>query len=483
MKLKHTVVFHAIVFGVLIWLSFGVKLAVWQLRPQVFADSPGYMVPAVSLLDERGYGSQENGFRTPTYPLFLALVLAPLDHTHLSECRDAHRAVCIGQAGDTPDGMTNLRIIVLVQIMLGLLITALLYALGWSLTRNLLVAFLFGAGYALNLATAYWEISILTETLTTFLVTLAVYLTLRAKSLDMRMAVLLGVGLGLLALCHSLFLAYWLLPGAFLVVRAWRAGWRFALARIAPVVLLPIAMLGVWSTFNYVVNGVFTPSTLSGYVLIQMVGPVVQNAPEGYDGITQPYVGFRDAMIAETGSHSGAIFRAWPTMMEWTGFTWSEISQKLTALTFYLIAHYPQTYLQVAYEGGTRFWDWAMYNYDPIPVGTPVWAQWLLELFRNGILNILFGLAPLVLGILFVIQRYAARLRYAAIPYGSILFLVATVSLAALVSALTNFQDNARLHASVLPLQVGTILVTVWACWRTLSQFMTGNRSAQPKPA
>lgn len=461
---------HTLLLGALIWLSFGVKFAAWESRPQVFSDSPGYLVPALSLLNGRGYGAQENGFRTPTYPLFLALVLAPWDDAHLSECRDAHRAVCIAQAQETPDGAMDLRMVVLAQVGLGLLTTSLLYALGWRLTRNWLVAFLFGAAYALNLATAYWELSILTETLTTFLVTLAVYLTVRAAQSATRTRVLLGITLGALALCHSLFLLFWVLPAAFLVIRSRGDGLRLALVRMTPVVLMPLFLLGAWSTFNYFVNGFFTPSTLSGYVLIQMVGPVVQNAPEGYDGITQPYVGFRDAMIAETGSHSGAIFRAWPTMMDWTGLTWSEISSKLTALSIYLIVHYPQTYAQVAYTGGKRFWDFAMYHYDPIPAGTPEWAIQITELFRQGILNLLFGLSLPALGIIYGIRRFDRSRRLAAIPFAEILFVAATVCFAALVTALTNFQDNARLHAYVLPLQVGTVAAVLWAGWRTLSR-------------
>lgn len=457
---------YVLAFGLLLALSFLAKSAIWELAPQVFADSTGYLVPAVSLLDGRGYGAQENGFRTPTYPLALALLLAPLDHTHLSECRDAHRTVCIGQAAETADGQADLRAIALAHIALGVVTTALLFALGARLTHNALVGFVFGAAYALNIATAFWEISILTETVTTFLVTLAVYLTVRAERAGSWERVLLGAVLGALALCHSLFLVFWVMPGAYLLIRTWGTGWRTALQRIAPVVLIPLVGIGLWSSYNYFVNGFFTPSTLTGYVLIQMVGPVVQNAPEGYDGITQPYVGYRDAMIAETGSHSGAIFRAWPAMMEWTGFTWSEISNKLTALSMYLILHYPQTYLQVAAVGWERFWGFALYHYEPIPAGVPEWARWPVAAVESGGLNVLFGLAPVVLGVLFAAGRARGE-RRPRLPYGEILFICATVGYAALVSSATNFQDNARFHAYVLPLQVGAIGLVVWASWRT----------------
>jgi hypothetical protein len=455
-----------IAFGILVALSVAVKAPVWELQPQVFSDSAGYLVPAVSMLDGHGYGAQENGFRGPTYPLFLGLVLAPFDRTELSKCRDAHRPTCLDSAAKTGNGEFEFQAIVVVQILFGFLTAALLFALGWRLTRNVLVAICFGAGYALNLATAFWEISILTETLTTFLLTFAVYLTLRADRGSRGTFVILGFALAVLALCHQLFLAYWVLPVLFLFARKWRhKGLRRALSTTAPVFLVPLAFVGAWCTFNYAVNGVFTPSTLSGYVLIQMVAPVVQNAPRGYDGIVQPYVGFRDAMIAQTGSHSGAIFRAWPTMIDWTGLTWSEISRKLTALTFYLMIHYPQTYFQLVKEGWARFWDFQIYHYDPIPSAVPTWAVQFTEAAEQGFLNLLLAISAAVFGIIFIARREsdsAAR----SVPFGAVVFLIMTILFAAVVTALTNFQDNARLRTYVLPMQYAVIVLSVWAVWR-----------------
>ena len=427
------------------------------------------------MLEGRGYGVQENGFRSPTYPVLLALILAPFERTHLAGCRDAHRAPCIDNAAKTADGDIALTAIVVIQILLGGMTTAVLFALGWRLTRNILVATLFGAGYALNLATAFWEISILTETVTTFLLALAVYLTVLANRAKPEVYLALGVVLAALSLCHQLFLGYWVLSGAFLMLRAWGEGDRRGLPRIALALFLPLAFVTGWSIYNYSVNGVFTPSTLSGYVLIQMVAPIVQNAPEGYDGIVQPYVGYRDAMIAQTGSYSGAIFRAWPAMMGWTGLTWSEISRKLTSLSFYLMLHYPQVYLQSARSSWVRFWDFQIYHYDPIPNSVPPWAVWLTDGAVQAAVNILFGISALVCGTILLARRRTQHL-FKSIPADSILLLIATVLFAAIVTSLTNFQDNSRLRTYVLPMQYGSIALAAWACWRMVSNL------ASPSP-
>lgn len=472
--------FHlCLAFGALVALSAIVKAPVWQLRPQVFSDSPGYLVPAVSLLDGRGYGSQENGFRSPTYPLVLALVLAPFDHSHLSECRDAHRPVCIDRAARTPDGDFALRVIVLTQVFLGFVTTALLFALGWRLARNVLVAFMFGAGYALNLSAAFWEISLLTETLTTLLVTLVLYLTLRRARLTGATAVALGVALGVLAWCHLLFLAFWIVPVVFLLVREWGAGLRRAAVRVAPVLLLPILFLLAWSAYNYVVNGVFSPSTLTGYVMSQMVAPVVENAPTGYDGITEIYVGYRNALIAETGSYSGAIFRAWPDMMNETGLTFAQLSQKLTTLSLYLIVAFPGSYLAVAHQGWEKFWDFSVYHYDPFPVGTPTWALWFVDRAWQRGLTILFWLAPLALAIVCAVRYRMSRLSTIQVPIASMLLMMATVWFAAVIVTLTTFGDNTRYRSYVLPLQYASIILVFWVGWRTVSE-LGQRRSIDP---
>ena len=245
------------------------------------------MVPALNLLAGRGYGVQENGFRTPTYPLFLAVLLARLDRTPFSECTDAHRAVCIGNGAKQPNGFFALRVFVVANIILGVATTVLLYLIGWNLTRSICVAFLFGAGYAWNISTAFWEISLLTESLTTFLITFVVFLTLRTRPNDRWTPFALGILLGALALCHQLYLAFWILPVAVLVVRHRKEGFRRIAKRVAPVLLIPLVLLGAWSTFNYVVNGFFTPSTLSGYVVSQIMAPALEHAPRAMKTLHQ----------------------------------------------------------------------------------------------------------------------------------------------------------------------------------------------------
>src|SRR3990172_9492724 len=112
---------HALLLAALLALTFAVKLTLWIQTPQTFPDSLGYIAPAMRLLDGLGYGSQENGFRTPTYPLFIAAIVAPFNHSDLSSCREARVPACLGEAQKEPGAEANLRAIVAVQIVLGML--------------------------------------------------------------------------------------------------------------------------------------------------------------------------------------------------------------------------------------------------------------------------------------------------------------------------------------------------------------------------
>ena len=67
---------HAVFIAALLLLNIVIKYSLWTQPPQAFTDSLTYLAPATSLLDGRGYGTQENGYRTPVYPLLLAAILA-----------------------------------------------------------------------------------------------------------------------------------------------------------------------------------------------------------------------------------------------------------------------------------------------------------------------------------------------------------------------------------------------------------------------
>ncbi len=463
---------HILLILALLALNAAVKLTLWTQTPQTFPDSLGYIAPALRVLDGLGYGTQENGFRTPTYPLFVAALVLPFNHADLAACREARVPACLGEAQQLPGAEANLRTIVAAQIVLGALVILLVYGFAWQIARNAWVAALCAFTYPIDLSTGYWEISILTDTLTTFLLALAVGLTLVAAKTTRhrRLAhVALGVTLGALALCHSVFVLYAIVPAAFLWLHARLANRvppasvvqpvlrpRFAGVDILLVLLIPALFVLAWSARNYAVDGYFTPTTITGYNLTQMVGRFMEEAPPAYRDLADIYLEYRQERIAVRGSHSGTIFFAYRDMLAERQTTWAGLSRLLTEMSLQMIARNPAGYAQVAWESFSQFWKFGLgrQNYQ-LPLSFD-WVKWFLDSRVHQAFMVLFFLTPIGLVLLQRTRPGDAPARL------GIWFALATVLYAALFASAFNFGDNERYRTHVARFQYSAIILTAW---------------------
>jgi hypothetical protein len=456
---------HAIFVAVLLLFNIAIKYTLWAQPPQTFTDSLSYLAPATSLLDGRGYGSQENGYRTPVYPLFLAAILAPFDHHELSECREPRVPACLGDIQYDPGPLANLRSIVLVQIILGALCIPLIYAFAWNVCHNHWVAALCALTYPLDLSTGYWEISLLSDALATFLLILSVSLTvIAAKSTQHRTLahIALGVALAALALCQPIYLAYAIVPAAFLVIARIpesaasqslghfphvKAKWNALL-----VLAIPVFLIILWSARTFYVDGFFTPSTLTGYNLTQMVGPFMEQAPEQYRDLAEIYVDTRAERIAAHGNHSGTIFLAYREMLDARKTTWAGLSRDLADLSLQLALKNPLGYLQVAGDSFDQFWKFGLGRQNPGLPASFDWVNWFFDSRVQQAAMILFLLSPVAL-------LLAPHSEQGAIWVG---FAIATVWFVAIVSSALNFGDNERYRTPVARLQYSSIILAAW---------------------
>src|SRR4030042_3086614 len=109
---------------------------IFLYQPVAYSDTPSYRRLAEAVL--RGF-VRYDGTRTPGYPVFLALVGS-----------DQH----VG----------------LVQLLLGMVTTFLLFYIGWKLTDKPWFGGLIALSHTLNLGQLFFESNLLTESLTTFLI-------------------------------------------------------------------------------------------------------------------------------------------------------------------------------------------------------------------------------------------------------------------------------------------------------------------------
>ncbi len=462
---------HAFLIAALLTLNLLVKWTLWIQTPQTFPDSLGYIAPAMRLLDGLGYGNQENGFRTPTYPLFIAAVVAPFEHGDLSGCREARVAACLGEAQQTPGAQGNLRAVATVQIALGIAIILLTYYFAWQVARNAWVAALCAVTYPIDLSTAYWEISLLTDTLTTFLLMLAVALTLaaaRAQRQRIGWYAALGAVLGALALCHSVYTAYAVVPAGFLWVQSILNDRRpetkdrrirssvIGHPSSVAVLAIPLALVLAWSARNYRADGLFTPSTIAGYNLTQMVGGFMEQAPADYRDLADIYLEYRPDRIAARGSHSGTIFFAYRDMLAARETTWSGLSQMLANMSLRMIAQNPGGYARTVWNAFIQFWKFGLgrQNYT-LPISFD-WVKWFFDSRVQQALAVLFFITPFALAIT---QRVRRGETAGAIW---IWFAIATILYAAIFSSAFNFGDNERYRTHVARLQYSAIILTAW---------------------
>ena len=306
--------------------------------------------------------SGDNGWRTPTYPLFIAM---------------------LGQ---------NEQVIRAAQLLLGMLVVAAVFWMVWTLAGNTIAAAAASALYGLNLGQIYYEDTVMTEALATFLVTMAAALMIsfwanRTHWIRGRL-VLLGVSCGLLALNRPVYVLIPLLFAVPLVL--WLPGRRRILALFLLPALLPY--FG-WCVFNQVRFDTFGPTTLNGLELTNKTGGYMQDAPNKFATVRDIYVAARDA---NHGAYVNLIWYLTPEMMRQTGQTFPQLSRTFMSINLYLITHHPIRYAGNVAMAGIDFWkgvSWDSTLPDPLGLIRVAWqVERVVVALVSGVFLFLIGL-------------------------------------------------------------------------------------------
>jgi hypothetical protein len=258
------------------------RLVLWSIyRPVTYGDTGSYVRSAAVLarwtLD--GY----DGTRVPGYPAFVALLGLDAEQVYVG------------------------------QLVLGWLITILLYGWGWLATRRTVVAATAAGGYTLIPALFLFEANLLTETLTAFLLVLSFILLLameRARGwVGGLTAAALGLTAGAVGLVRILFypLAAWLTPFVWASGPGSRAG---RLLRTALFLIAALSLLLGWIGFIRRAYGFLAPTTMGGYNLVQHAGVFFEYLPDEDAVIRDVYLKYRDARIAERGDQTNTIWES-----------------------------------------------------------------------------------------------------------------------------------------------------------------------------
>lgn len=449
--------------AILFILLFGCleRLFLWQFYgPATYNDSATYW--RLAGLIEQGWNYYD-GTRVPVYPAFLAWVGS-----------DAW--------------------VYALQLGMGLLITLGYFYIAWCITGQVWFATVVAMAHQLNLGQLFFEANILTETMATFWLVLAITGLVHGIKMPAArqpwLAFLVGIASALALLTRPLFillppwLGFWMAmtwltePGtAFALVRSWnslgvwgkwllgalRRGWLLGVAFGLPAVGLPLG----WVFFIHHQFGDWALSTMTGFHLVQHTGAFFEYVPDRYAVLRDTYLAYRDARIAQYGTQTNTIWEAIPAMSAASGLSFYDLSRTLARISLDLIRQHPFLYLRSVITGWWLFWRAPVYwSADALRVPEPallwftaglegaIFFQRMLLLAANG----LFLISPLLLA---TQRRLLFNCSNAEIASPAILMSI-PVGLVWLVSILQTFLDHGDNPRFLVPMQS---IVVMWALW------------------
>jgi len=434
--------------GIVLVVAILLRILLFISYPEVsYSDTASYRRSANAIL---GGFQTYDGTRTPGYPAFIALL--------------------------GPD-----RAVYAVQLVLGLCITLAWFYIGWKASGRPWIGAAAALAHTLNPGQFFFEANLLTETLATFWLMLALVGAFIWLEQPKRQSIWLGLGIGLCSALTALtrplfiFMPVWL--AVFLAVtikgKKLKVNWKPLGGALLPALVLIGGWMG-WVKSRY---HVFSLTTMTGYHLVQHTGYYFEDVPDEYAVLRDIYLEYRDARIEERGTQGNTIWDAIPAMQEATGLSFYDLSRTLQGISVKLILSHPWEYLSRVMRGWWLFWRAPVY-WDVSAVSS-AGLTLIMQTMILGARGLLFG-ANLVFVLSSLAALFSKRLRnlWNLSPFHWLL--AGAVWATSLLSSLLDHGDNPRF---LVPLQSVVVFWVIWIAqaswyaWRTKRK--TKNRAEQ----
>jgi hypothetical protein len=467
-KLTSSNIFWLVVVGGVALLARLLLILLYQ--PVSYSDTASYRRLADTVLNRF---TAYDGTRTPGYPVFMALVGS-----------DRH--------------------VWLAQLALGLVTTLLLFYIGLKLTDKPWFGAAIALAHTLNLGQLFFESSLLTESLTTFLMVLtmggALLWLSDIKKRTAWLALFLSISAILTFLVRPLFiyLPFYLL--FFLGLVTWVDRKKQARqqelqtetpvsrisfpVRLVVVYLIPVVLLaGGWLSFMHKNFNEWSITTMTGYHLVQHTGSFFEYVPDQYAKLRDTYIKYRDAQIAQYGTQTNAIWDAIPEMSKVSGYSFYALSRVLARISIQLIVEHPFMYLKNAALGWWMFWRAPVYwSAEALRfpwMAGPVRLLVQLERYVMIAINMLFILTSILFSAVEIISSLRRKPSPLAIReanptlYAFLWLLLGNIWIASILQTLLDHGDNPRF---LVPLQS---LVILWVA-AFIFQLVSSRLSVKP---
>ncbi|WP_162926911.1 hypothetical protein [Flavobacterium psychrotrophum] len=443
-KLHDAIISKPITALLITGLFFRLLIVIIYQHVTIFPDSGGYI--ELATLISGGNISGYTGERTPGYPLLLSL------------CDN------------------NLSIAVFLQIILGLITCIYIYKtlLITGFRKNTAVYISIALGNLLNII--FYEINILTESLTLFFITVALY-----KILALFINGYKGFGLVFLIsflLGYLTFIKpfYFYIP--FIIYGLYflqSASFKRIISPVIIILILPCISFFGWCYVNNVNTGQFTSTTYYGLNIAQICVSFAENVPDEYRTIGNIYAHHRELAIKNNQDVAMTIWFAKADLKKATGLNDIELYTLLGKYGKAAISQNTTGYLKQVAISWLSFWGSDIYwNYEDfaIPIARkPLLALWFLTkggvIIFSKIIFILF--TPVYLFRFFRTRVVSAQVVIYAIVWA-----------ASIAQALVAFGTNARYS---FPFEVTIVISVLITADKYLRKYFPGkNLLNTPQP-
>jgi hypothetical protein len=228
--------------------------------------------------------------------------------------------------------------------------------------------------------------------------------------------------------------------------------------------LVPAGMLvTAWSAYNWRTQGVFGPSTMTGYRLAQLVGGAMEQAPDRYALLRDIYVRHRVAREDSLGTQVNTIWEAIPEMQRATGLSYGRLSLEVQSMSLAVLRAAPDVYARSVALAWVGFWKRPMYVRPP-SVHSPSLVRPIANL---ALAQRLLLIALDTVGVLLAVAlAWRDRDAATATARNGVLLFLAVVVTASIAQALSELSDNGRFAVPFLPLLDTAALVAIGTWWR-----------------
>jgi len=376
--------------------------------PQIslFPDSQDYieLFEYLKNLNLEGY----IGWRTPGYPLFFFL-----------------------SNGD-------LYYVVIAQLILGVIGSLFWYKTLLNLKIQKKISFYTTLFIQSLLNVIAYEVSILSESLTLFVLTIIIYMLSEnyIQNKSFRKELLIGFCFGYLTLIKPFFVFLPFLVYGFYVLNHFKI--KNIMNRRIIIVIFPIIAYFGWSYVNKINTGYFVPTTFFGLNISQNCVRFAEKGPLEYKWISEPYVKYREKSLKENRKLAYSIWYAYHEgAFDKYNLSFADLSNELNKYGMATIKNnLPNYFNQVFLYSFIDFWKPGILWYpSKIKHGKIVLkAIWKVQSYFLLIFRLLFTLITIFYLFLFVTARKADLIMLFA-------FIVFFVSI---LQALVTYGSNSR---------------------------------------